>query len=394
MLGALERHLRNHHYPASIINGEEFLNSRKILDGKVCSLREKGKGKKPNNARPLTHDDEEVFWRHGQLGAKNPRSLLNTIWYFITIQFGLRGREDHHNLQVSEFKMETDEKGRAYVEFEQGPSETNQGGLNFREKTIRPRMYATGGERCPVKLFQLFLSKRPFFKRSSGPLYLAPIDSPQDKNVWYKNIQVGVNTINNIVKTMVGKTPLSENGKKYTNHSVRKTCVKKLRAAGFAKCEIINITGHRHEAGLDPYDEGNSDELQSMSAALANDVSTTAIQPLPCISAGKESTSSTSTSAISSLAPTVPQATAPISNLQFNQLQIAPNRMLQNPNTRAAGNFSFGIPWTDDDRIATSNVYHGQVYMLNNCSNVTLNNGEALPARRRIRVIVDSDEEN
>ena len=79
MLGALERHLRNHHYPASIINGVEFLNSRKVLDGKVRSLREQGKGKKPNKARPLTHDDEEVLWMHGQI------AILANQKYFIPL---------------------------------------------------------------------------------------------------------------------------------------------------------------------------------------------------------------------------------------------------------------------------------------------------------------------
>ena len=30
-----------------------------------------------------------------------------------------------------------------------------------------------------------------------------------------------------------------------------------MKASGIPKCEIINITGHRHERGLDPYDSGD-----------------------------------------------------------------------------------------------------------------------------------------
>ena len=41
---------------------------------------------------------------------------------------------------------------------------------------------------------------------------------------------------------------------------LRKTVVRKMKASGIPKCEIINITGHRHERGLDPYDSGDENE--------------------------------------------------------------------------------------------------------------------------------------
>ena len=66
-------------------------------------------------------------------------------------------------------------------------------------------------------------------------------------------------------------SPAATNTKEITNHSARKTIVPKLRAAGFEKCEIKNVTGHRNVQGLDPHDEGNSDNLQQMSAAITND---------------------------------------------------------------------------------------------------------------------------
>ena len=61
------------------------------------------------------------------------------------------------------------------------------------------------------------------------------------------------------------------NTKKITDHSARKTIVSKLRAAGFEKCEIKNVSGHRNVQGLDPKDERNTDNLQQMSAAITND---------------------------------------------------------------------------------------------------------------------------
>ena len=54
-------------------------------------------------------------------------------------------------------------------------------------------------------------------------------------------------------------SPLSEfcPFKKPTNHSARKTVVKKLQSNGVQKREIRTITGHASTKGLDSYDEGD-----------------------------------------------------------------------------------------------------------------------------------------
>ena len=76
--------------------------------------------------------------------------------------------------------------------------------------------------------------------------------------MWYKTVPVGIHTINNFMKTMIEKSPLnSTSQKKITNHSVRKTVVKKLKSAGFDKADIIDVTGHSSTHGLNSYDEGD-----------------------------------------------------------------------------------------------------------------------------------------
>ena len=53
--------------------------------------------------------------------------------------------------------------------------------------------------------------------------------------------------------------------KELTNHSARKTVVKKLKSSGIPKCEIKNISGHSSEKGLDDYDSGDENEQRIMS---------------------------------------------------------------------------------------------------------------------------------
>ena len=72
---------------------------------------------------------------------------------------------------------------------------------------------------------------------------------------------MGTNTINNMLSRCADK--------KLTNHSARKTTVRKLKSAGFPKSEIKNITGHSSEKGLDAYDSGNENDMCAMSAAIS-----------------------------------------------------------------------------------------------------------------------------
>ena len=61
------------------------------------------------------------------------------------------------------------------------------------------------------------------------------------------------------LKNMKVNSPLKEicPDKKITNHSARKTVVKKLQRYGVQRSDIITVTGHASEKGLDFYDEGD-----------------------------------------------------------------------------------------------------------------------------------------
>ena len=210
------------------------------------------------------------MWRCGQLGSTTPRSLIQTIWYNNCLYFGMRIREEHYNLKMEDFRLEYDNAGRKHLCYTEVLTKTRNAGLHFKPRLIQPKMYATGGDECPVKAFEEFKMRRPLGMQNSGPLYLAVIEKPAT-GVWYKTSKMGVHTINNLLKSMKENSPLSQliPEKRITNHSARKTCVRKLRAAGVPKCEVKNVTGHSTEKGLDPYDSGNEDDLQKLSSVIS-----------------------------------------------------------------------------------------------------------------------------
>jgi len=133
-------------------------------------------------------------------------------------------------------------------------------------------MFATGNEeRCPVMLFKRYLGKRPSKIKKSSPFYLTVIDKPVS-SIWYKRTSMGKNTINTIMKNMKKNSPLKDlcPEKNLTNHSTRKTVVKKLKSSGIPKCEIKNITGHASANRFDDYDSGDEREQQIISRAIDN----------------------------------------------------------------------------------------------------------------------------
>ena len=113
-------------------------------------------------------------------------------------------------------------------------------------------MFSTdGGEKDPVRLFKLWLSKRPDGMKDNGPLYLTVINRPKSADVWYARVRMGTNTIGNIVKSMASCLNTS---KKLTNHSMRKTLVSKRES---------------RESSLDDYDEIDENQRKDLSHIIS-----------------------------------------------------------------------------------------------------------------------------
>ena len=122
-----------------------------------------------------------------------------------------------------------------------------------------PKMFATYDSTCPVAIFRSYLSHRPEKLKMSGPLYLAVKYKPQTK-VWYKAQTMGTNRLGEIMKRIVRGTAVEQTGKRLTNHSARKTVVKKLDDANIPRAQIVSVTGHRNEKSLDDYVDSFSTE--------------------------------------------------------------------------------------------------------------------------------------
>ena len=220
-------------------------------------------GNPSNRLLPLTTQEEEILWQCGQLGYENAQSLINCLWWLMTQHFALRGRQEHYLLMLENLKVHTSDDGEHYYILSENRTKTRQGGLTKKDRKSSPKLFKIGGPRVLINIFR---SKRPANFRDKGPFYLQIIGNPRTAQ-WYKNLRIRENTIGDIMKNKKTNSPLAANEKKMTNHSARKTAVncKKMQRKGMSRSDIIAITGHPSEKGLDSYNEGDERQQKTLS---------------------------------------------------------------------------------------------------------------------------------
>jgi len=72
----------------------------------------------------------------------------------------------------------------------------------------------------------------------------------QAAQVWFKNQPIGEHSLRNMMKDMAEQAKLP--GRK-TNHSCRKTTVKRLKEANFENTDIFQVTGHKNVQIMNSY---------------------------------------------------------------------------------------------------------------------------------------------
>ncbi|KAK3730127.1 hypothetical protein QZH41_004833 [Actinostola sp. cb2023] len=80
---------------------------------------------------------------------------------------------------------------------------------------------------------------------------------------------MGIHKINDMMKSIIIGTSFESSTKNLTNHSARKTVVKKMKTAGLERSSIMKVTGHRNISSLDDYDEADENEQRQLSTAIS-----------------------------------------------------------------------------------------------------------------------------
>ncbi|CAC5394234.1 unnamed protein product [Mytilus coruscus] len=151
----------------------------------------------------------------------------------------LRGRDEHHNLQVEQIVIGEDDDGE-YIEFKGKNCKTYNGGL--RHGSIAPKAvkhYVGKADRNIANYYRKYLDAMV----KSGPFYRRPVAISNEEPVKFDQV-LGVNQLGRLMKTICEKGGLKGN---FSNHSGKRTLATRLYQAGVDEQLMMDRTGHRSE---------------------------------------------------------------------------------------------------------------------------------------------------
>ena len=144
-------------------------------------------------------------------------------------------------------------------------TKTRTGGEDSR--AFRPKMFAVGGDRCPIELYKHYESHRPSsMKGKDSPFYLGiKIHRSTYDPLWYVAQPMGKNKIQDIVPEMARNAGIKA---KLTNHSLRHMTCQNLLSSGISPTVVIQLTGHKNVNSLQNYIVADDKQQQTMSNVL------------------------------------------------------------------------------------------------------------------------------
>ena len=280
---ALDRHLKSppHNKKFSICDNYLFSEANKTLSSYLKQLVSEGKIAGTVHKNPLTGETIEKLYEQGELtdaDTRDPRALLQSAWFFVSIYFGKRGRENQHLLKKSMLRVVKTADGEEFFELNKSEpgavltSKNHTGGLDGSEDHSDGKIFPLAtSRRCSVEVLKLYLSH---LNPKSEALFQRPKDlnsakfNPITDNIWYEQRPLGHNTLENMLRKMTERAGIVPY---LTNHSLRATTVTVLSANNIETRKIKTITGHKSDKSIESYCERPTlKQFKEMSSALSS----------------------------------------------------------------------------------------------------------------------------
>lgn len=209
-------------------NNGEFTDFRKLVDARMKSLIDKGFGCSLKQADPILPKDEETLWQKHVFGKESAEQLQHTVFFYACKVFGLRGYDEHHDLQCEQFTIGEDSAGR-FIQFSGRATKTYKGGLghlNVQSKNLRH--HSSPGDRCLVDYFELYLGSLG----NTGAFYRRPLPPTDEEQIRFGQQVVGVNKLKSFIKNKPQNGGLKGN---FSNHSGKRACATQLYMNGVSE---------------------------------------------------------------------------------------------------------------------------------------------------------------
>lgn len=175
---SLQKVLKETGRQVDILRNEKFVVFLEAMnDAMDCSV-------KTVIIQPTPRQDEETLWQSGELGYHSPEALTQTLVMIIVKHLKIRSSQAHRDMEMSDFeKVKIFNPSNPTQLLEIYRFKDSRG--NAKRGEIVPNLAKP--ERCPVRIIDYYLEKRPVAIRHSGPFYLWPSDQKTiDRMSWFR----------------------------------------------------------------------------------------------------------------------------------------------------------------------------------------------------------------
>ena len=272
LLSGVNRILQENKAPFSILDKDDrrFKDLLKTLDTLCSDLHRQGIGATKNSAKVIEPIHEDIFWQKGLLGFSTPKVLQRTVFFYVGLNFVLRGVQEQQDLIPSQFSRVPQDRSvynaKVYYQYTELASKNNQHrfkDINAQNKVNRA--YALpGNPRCIVKMLDKYLSLLP----ADAPyFYMRAYDEFRDEQAGpvFTRQRVGVNTLKNVLPSLSKESGI---GMRYTNHSLRATAITRMFNYGVEEKIIAETSGHKSTKALRVYEHPSEQQMKQVTSVI------------------------------------------------------------------------------------------------------------------------------
>ncbi|CAB4028194.1 uncharacterized protein LOC110056874 [Paramuricea clavata] len=254
----------------SIVGDPTFKEANTVLDAFLKDLRKSGKIAGVVHKKPSSKEQIQLLLRAGELAPTNsedPAQLFRTVWFYLSLFFGKRGRENQRQLKpnILILRSTPDVAGSVLA------TKYHQGGVDDPEDESDGKIFSIpGSSSCSVEAIKKDLKH---LNPACDSLFQRPKIAQVNKfnvndMIWCANAPIGKSTLGNLLRVMTKRAGIEP---PLTNHSIKATSVTVLSNANAETRLIKSVTGHKSDTSNESYSSRPSAQQQEAMASILSD---------------------------------------------------------------------------------------------------------------------------
>lgn len=217
-------------------------------------------------------------WAKGAFGPSSPKALTAALIIHCGPSFGIRGKEEFADIRVEDFILGARRADGVLtnIRYSERKTKTRRGVDGQGARNIEPIMYPDDQrpERCPVRLFDLYQSKKPAEMLSpESRFFLGCKNSKQNWNklsVWFVAQPMGKHMLASVCTDQIKVAGIDTQGMKLTGVSVRKTGIDGALSSGMPPSYVACLAGQKTLAAQTHYMSPTDATLKATSRMISN----------------------------------------------------------------------------------------------------------------------------